>query len=56
MTRLTLTAAFAAIATTASAHPGHIVAANGHDHWALIGGIALAAIAGIPFALRLLRK
>ena len=56
MTRFALTAAFAAIATSAAAHPGHIVAANGHDHWALVGGIALIAVAGIPFALRLLRK
>lgn len=56
MTRLALTAAFTAIASTAAAHPGHIALANGHDHWALIGGLAAIAIAGIPLAFRLLRK
>ncbi|WP_394153774.1 DUF6732 family protein [Loktanella salsilacus] len=39
-------------ATTASAHPGHLVDAAGHNHW--VAGIALGA-AGIAIALGALK-
>ena len=29
----------------ALAHPGHLAAAAGHDHWELLGGIAVLALA-----------
>ncbi len=43
---------FTLTGTAASAHPGHIVDAAGHNHW--VAGIALGA-AGIAIALGALK-
>lgn len=32
---------------TAVAHPGHLAAAGGHDHWIALGAIGLAAGLGL---------
>ena len=47
MTRLVTTIlTTAGFATGALAHPGHLAAtAGGHDHWELLGGIAVLALA-----------
>ena len=55
MTRIATTLALIAAAGAAHAHPGHLAEAGGHDHWALIGGIALIAIAA-PIAIRAFRR
>jgi hypothetical protein len=34
-----------ALPAAALAHPGHLAAAVGHDHWELLGGIAVLALA-----------
>lgn len=47
-----LTFALILTATTANAHPGHLVDAAGHNHW--VAGIALGA-AGIAIALGALK-
>lgn len=33
------------LAPVALAHPGHLATAGGHDHWELLGGIAVLALA-----------
>ena len=49
MTRIAawLTAAWTGtgLSTGALAHPGHLAPAGGHDHWDLLGGIAVLALA-----------
>lgn len=47
-----LTLALTFTATSAAAHPGHLVDAAGHNHW--VAGIALGA-AGIAIALGALK-
>ena len=37
-------------ATGALAHAGHLDTAGGHDHWELLGGIAILALAGAVVA------
>ena len=36
----------AGTATGALAHPGHLEQVSGHDHWELLGGIAILAAIG----------
>ena len=55
MTRLTITTALIATATSAMAHPGHSHANNGVETWMVVGLVALA-VAGIPVLRRALRK
>ena len=45
MTRLAIALIAAGVSTAALAHPGHLAAAGGHDHWELLGGIAVLALA-----------
>lgn len=45
MTRLAIALTAAGLSTAALAHPGHLAAAGGHDHWDLLGGIAVLALA-----------
>lgn len=45
MTRLAIALTAAGFATGALAHPGHLAPAGGHDHWDLLGGIAVLALA-----------
>jgi hypothetical protein len=50
MTRLAIVLTAAGLATGALpvgalAHPGHLPAVGGHDHWELLGGIAVLALA-----------
>ena len=52
----TITAIAALAATPALADPGHIAHAGGHSHWELVAGLAVIAIAGVPFALRAMRR
>lgn len=39
-------------ATSAAAHPGHLGAFAGHDHWVAAGAIGLAVLAGLWGALK----
>lgn len=45
MIRLSIALAAVALPAGALAHPGHLAAAGGHDHWELLGGIAVLALA-----------
>jgi hypothetical protein len=45
MTRLGIILTTAGFATGALAHPGHLASAGGHEHWELLGGIAVLALA-----------
>ena len=47
MTRFALTAVFMSASTAAMAHPGHVEAASGHDHYAAVVAIAVAAAVSI---------
>ena len=42
-----LAALFALLAGPAMAHPGHVLFADGHDHWFLAAGIAVIIVAGV---------
>ena len=42
---LTAGLATGALSTAAHAHPGHLAPAGGHDHWELLGGIGVLALA-----------
>ena len=56
-TNIALTAAaLTLLPGVAAAHPGHLVAANGHDHLALLAGLALIALAAAPVLIRLARR
>ena len=35
----------AGLSAGALAHPGHLAPASGHDHWDLLGGLAVLALA-----------
>jgi hypothetical protein len=37
---------FSLIAAPALAHPGHVLASGGHDHWSLAAGVAVIIAAG----------
>ena len=45
MTRLGIFLTAAGISTGALAHPGHLARASGHDHWELLGGLTVLALA-----------
>ena len=45
-TFLTTLATAAAAATGALAHAGHLDTVAGHDHWDLLGGLGVIALAG----------
>lgn len=45
--RIFLTSIFVPVAGHAHAHPGHIEALAGHDHWIAIGAIAAAGVIGL---------
>jgi hypothetical protein len=45
MTRLAILLSAAGLPTIALAHPGHLAAVAGHDHWDLLGGLAVLALA-----------
>ena len=47
MTRFALTTVFLTASTAAMAHPGHVEAASGHDHYAAVVAIAVAAVVSI---------
>lgn len=58
MTRLAILAnagLFAGAATGALAHPGHLATVAGHDHWDLLGGLAILALA-VAIAVRAVRR
>ena len=44
-TFLTAAGLAAGMSTGALAHPGHLATVAGHDHWELVGGIAVLALA-----------
>jgi hypothetical protein len=45
MRRLAIFLTAAGFSTGALAHPGHLAAVAGHDHWDLLGGLAVLALA-----------
>jgi hypothetical protein len=45
MTRIAILLSATGLPTIALAHPGHLAAAGGHDHWNLLGGLAVLALA-----------
>ena len=45
--RTLLTLTFGLMATSATAHPGHLIELAGHDHWAAGVAIGLAGLAGL---------
>lgn len=46
-----------AFTSNAFAHAGHVEHSGGHDHWSLVAGIALIAVAiAAPLIVRNLRK
>ncbi len=45
MTRLAILLSAAGLPTLALAHPGHLASVGGHDHWDLLGGLAVLALA-----------
>jgi hypothetical protein len=54
MTRLAVFLTAAGLSPGALAHAGHLAPAAGHDHWELLGGIAVLALAGL--AVRVWRR
>lgn len=52
MTRLAIFLIGVGLSTGARAHPGHLATAGGHDHWNLLGGLAVLAVAvGVGVAI-----
>lgn len=45
--RLLTSTFFLVFATSAAAHPGHIIEVAGHDHWIAIGLIGAAGLAAL---------
>jgi hypothetical protein len=43
------------ISTGALAHPGHLATVAGHDHWDLLGGLAILALA-VAIVVRAARR
>jgi hypothetical protein len=43
------------LSSAALAHPGHLAAVAGHDHWDLLGGLAILALA-VVIAVRAVRR
>lgn len=50
--RTLLTLTFVMLATSATAHPGHLIELAGHDHWAAGIAIGLAGLAGLWGAIK----
>ena len=50
--RILLTLTSMMLATSATAHPGHLIELAGHDHWAAGIAIGLAGLAGIWGAVK----
>ena len=59
MTRLAILAiaglSTGGLSTAALAHPGHLATVAGHDHWDLLGGLAVLALA-VAIAVRAVRR
>ena len=55
MTR-SLPVLLAAVASSAQAHPGHLVRASGHDHLVLLAGLSVIAALALPPILRAIRR